>query len=241
MNKILKLALYTLFACAVMPAVADDVDVASTQSVTARMDCKTMKAKIDELNASGATDDAAKLQQQYRRDCVMRVSGLRSSYRGGALTVAAASAEMQNVKADIAAAQTDASSENNNTATTETVQQISDEQAKMCERLPDAIDAAADDTKSVLQETYDAYCAKTVAAPDTVIKTTMLILGPETPAETDEEKYARIAANLDAGLCPDGSKPNKFGCCGDEVFKDLGNLEFACCPKDGGECFPPVK
>lgn len=153
MNKILKLALYTLFACAVIPAMADDVDVESTQSVTARMDCKTMKAKIDELNASGATDD----------------------------------------------------------------------------------------TKSVLQETYDAYCATTVAAPDTVVKTTMLILGPETPAETDEEKYARIAANLDAGLCPDGATPNKFGCCGDEVFKDLGNLEFACCPKNGGECFPLVK
>ena len=49
-------------------------------------------------------------------------------------------------------------------------------------------------------------------------------------------------ANLDAGLCADGSAPNKFGCCGDEVFKDLGNTVFACCPKDGGgDCFPPLK
>lgn len=49
-------------------------------------------------------------------------------------------------------------------------------------------------------------------------------------------------ANLDAGLCADGSKPNKFGCCGDEIFKDLGNTVFACCPKDGnGDCFPPLK
>jgi hypothetical protein len=50
-------------------------------------------------------------------------------------------------------------------------------------------------------------------------------------------------ANLDAGLCADGSQPNKFGCCGDEVFKDLGNTVFACCPRDGGngDCLPPLK
>lgn len=48
-------------------------------------------------------------------------------------------------------------------------------------------------------------------------------------------------ANLDAGLCADGSKPNKYGCCGDEVFKDLGDTVFACCPKSGGDCFPPLK
>ncbi len=49
-------------------------------------------------------------------------------------------------------------------------------------------------------------------------------------------------ANLYAGLCADGSQPNKFGCCGDEVFKDLGNTVFACCPKEGvGDCFPPLK
>lgn len=49
-------------------------------------------------------------------------------------------------------------------------------------------------------------------------------------------------ANLEAGLCADGSAPNRFGCCGDEVFKDLGDTVFACCPKDGnGDCFPPLK
>lgn len=70
---------------------------------------------------------------------------------------------------------------------------------------------------------------------------------------TEEEKIAaenakilaeveKELANLDAGLCVDGSKPNKFGCCGDEIFRDLGNAVFACCPKDGGnECFPPFK
>lgn len=47
-------------------------------------------------------------------------------------------------------------------------------------------------------------------------------------------------ANLDSGLCADGSEPNKFGCCGDELFKDLGDTIFACCPPDGGDCFPPI-
>ena len=51
-----------------------------------------------------------------------------------------------------------------------------------------------------------------------------------------------IAKNIEAGLCADGSQPNKFGCCGEEVFKDMGNTVFACCPKNGeGDCFPPIK
>ena len=49
-------------------------------------------------------------------------------------------------------------------------------------------------------------------------------------------------ANLEAGLCADGSAPNRFGCCWDEVFKDLGDTVLAGCPKDGnGDCFPPLK
>ena len=50
-------------------------------------------------------------------------------------------------------------------------------------------------------------------------------------------------ANLDAGLCTDGSEPNKFGCCPGEVFKDLGDTVFACCPTEGEllDCFPPMK
>ena len=50
-------------------------------------------------------------------------------------------------------------------------------------------------------------------------------------------------ANLDAGLCADGSQPNKFGCCGDEIFKDLGDTVFACCIGDGEdmECYSPIE
>lgn len=61
---------------------------------------------------------------------------------------------------------------------------------------------------------------------------------PTEPDITPEQELE----NLDAGLCADGSKPNRFGCCGEEVFKDLGDSIFACCPKQGeGMCFPPIE
>ena len=58
-----------------------------------------------------------------------------------------------------------------------------------------------------------------------------------TPEEIQLEKELE---NLAAGLCADGTKPNKYGCCADEIFKDLGDLVFACCPKDGGDCYEPI-
>mgnify|MGYP003300335697 CR=1 FL=1 len=73
----------------------------------------------------------------------------------------------------------------------------------------------------------------------------------ETVTETVTEKEVepvepeltaeQIDANFAAGLCADGAKPNKFGCCADEIFKDMGNAVFACCPKSGGDCFPPIE
>ncbi|MBQ2017005.1 MAG: hypothetical protein II208_00560 [Alphaproteobacteria bacterium] len=58
---------------------------------------------------------------------------------------------------------------------------------------------------------------------------------------SEDEILEQELMNLDAGLCADGSKPNKYGCCSGELFKDLGNAVFACCPKEGGDCFPPIK
>ena len=64
----------------------------------------------------------------------------------------------------------------------------------------------------------------------------------EVSAPLEEELTPeQVLANLDAGLCADGTKPNRFGCCTGEVFKDLGDTVFACCPEDGGDCFPPLK
>lgn len=66
----------------------------------------------------------------------------------------------------------------------------------------------------------------------------------ESAQETEEDLKAQLEqelANLNSGLCADGAKPNKYGCCGDEIFKDMGNMVFACCPKSGGDCFPPIQ
>ncbi|MBR1380780.1 MAG: hypothetical protein IJ560_04330 [Alphaproteobacteria bacterium] len=41
--------------------------------------------------------------------------------------------------------------------------------------------------------------------------------------------------------CQDGLPPDKNGCCSDEEYTDMGNLGFNCCPKSGGDCFPPIK
>lgn len=60
---------------------------------------------------------------------------------------------------------------------------------------------------------------------------------PETFLTPDE-----IDAFLAAGLCEDGTKPNRFGCCSGEVFKDLGHNVYACCPREGDAmCYPPIK
>ena len=43
-------------------------------------------------------------------------------------------------------------------------------------------------------------------------------------------------------LCLDGSAPDANGCCGAEVYTDMGAAGFNCCPPDGvSDCFPPIK
>ena len=50
----------------------------------------------------------------------------------------------------------------------------------------------------------------------------------------------KVAENRAKGLCDDGAKPNRYGCCAGEKFKEVSQMEFACCPKYGdGECIEP--
>lgn len=46
---------------------------------------------------------------------------------------------------------------------------------------------------------------------------------------------------LDGITCPDGNDPDKNGCCAGEVYTDMGDLGFNCCPEDGSDCFPPIR
>ena len=41
--------------------------------------------------------------------------------------------------------------------------------------------------------------------------------------------------------CPDGNRPDKNGCCGNEVYTDAGDGWMVCCPEGGDNCFPPMK
>ena len=40
--------------------------------------------------------------------------------------------------------------------------------------------------------------------------------------------------------CKDNASPDINGCCTGEEYKDMGDQGFACCPMDGGDCFPPI-
>lgn len=41
--------------------------------------------------------------------------------------------------------------------------------------------------------------------------------------------------------CLDGTQPDKNGCCDGELYTDMGDLGYNCCPESGGDCFPPIK
>ena len=40
--------------------------------------------------------------------------------------------------------------------------------------------------------------------------------------------------------CEDGSPPDANGCCAGEIYTDMGEQGFNCCPEAGGDCFPPI-
>lgn len=41
-------------------------------------------------------------------------------------------------------------------------------------------------------------------------------------------------------LCLDGTAPDANGCCTGEIYTDMGEQGFNCCPEAGGDCFPPM-
>ena len=41
-------------------------------------------------------------------------------------------------------------------------------------------------------------------------------------------------------LCEDGTPPDGNGCCTGEIYTDMGDQGFNCCPQTGGDCFPPL-
>ena len=41
--------------------------------------------------------------------------------------------------------------------------------------------------------------------------------------------------------CEGGALPDEYGCCPGEIYTDMGEQGFNCCPEAGGDCFPPIQ
>ncbi len=188
-------------------------------SVSDRKTCAEIQSQIDALGAMDAPDasqtaELANLRETYRRDCVKRSTG-RS--RGGAVrTPVADTVDEDDDKVVV----------NNDTET---------QTAAPCD-VPDEHGCCPGEVYTDMGPQGFNCCPS-----DGGMCFAPMAVEPTAPDKSEEEIAAEIEKNIAAGLCADGSKPNKFGCCAGETFKDLGNTVFACCRDGGDECFPPIK
>ena len=60
----------------------------------------------------------------------------------------------------------------------------------------------------------------------------------QNPFESKESAPEEVVEVL---TCEDGSLPDGNGCCAGEIYTDMGDQGFNCCPETGGDCFPPIK
>lgn len=188
-------------------------------NVAERMSCDDINARIIELTAVSepdelVIDELTNLKAEYRRSCTKSARGRRN---------AAASRVVVNNSVPVA-------------ETFEVAEPQSEEDTVVNEdALSENIPADTDVVQENLQEEIlvpeenDVTGEHIEAQQDTVSEEELL-----------KKELEQELANLDSGLCADGTPPNKYGCCADELFKDMGNMVFACCPKDGGDCFPPI-
>lgn len=216
-----------LFLCVmsvVAPAFADEA------KITERKTCEQIRAEIAALSAIENPDaeqqqELKQLVLQQRTSCSAKANGRRTVSRQMPLAQGATENSATTPKGDVLD------------------EYIATKKAN-CEKLNTEIEKQKQDsTKTYLvvemQKYYDADCVEhsTGSVAETVVE-----VAASMPTKTEEEWAAEFDANLAAGLCGDGTKPNRFGCCTEEVFKDLGDEGFACCPKNGDYlCFPPLK
>ena len=86
---------------------------------------------------------------------------------------------------------------------------------------------------------------ETVAADDVVDMSASVVDMSTEPTIVSESVPMAVASDLvpaDSNLpmCPDGTAPDVNGCCGGEIYTDMGDLGFNCCPQSGGDCYPPL-
>lgn len=192
---------------------------ANDEVVSARVTCADIQAGIAELSGvvepdAETIDELTKLKADYRRSCSRSARGRKSS--------ASSRVVVQSVAVDVP--QDEAVADEKKAEDVVVAQKA---EADVVEEIENAdVEKEQANTENVAEYVADATAEQT----------------EEVVAEPTEDELLELELkNLEAGLCADGSKPNKYGCCGDELFKDLGNAVFACCPKEGGDCFPPIK
>lgn len=98
-------------------------------------------------------------------------------------------------------------------------------------------DAYYQNQKQVFQETYPAgsqsYNEDILGL---TYDDTGAIQNPFIETATEEE----AAVTETVITCPDGGAPDANGCCAGEIYTDMGEQGFNCCPESGGDCFPPI-
>lgn len=64
------------------------------------------------------------------------------------------------------------------------------------------------------------------------------------PDGTVQNPYAATSEPVEEApavlTCEDGNPPDTNGCCAGEIYTDMGEQGFNCCPEAGGDCFPPI-
>lgn len=237
MKSIYKIAIVSLVVGVTVAAFAQEVDATSTEVeevateevtteavVTDRVDCEEIKVKIAELSAIEEPDDETvaeltELKAQQRKSC-MRHAGARSARSA----TRGRGAPIKNPEAVASPVVSETEVE------TDVVAEVSVAATPSVCDVPDENGCCPGEKYVDMGELGFNCCPESGGDCFPPIKT------EPTPEE--------VTKNIEAGLCADGSKPNKFGCCGEEVFKDLGNTVFACCPKGWEkkeDCFPPIK
>lgn len=217
--KLYKLAFASMVAGFATAAVA--AEPSATSNITERKSCDQIATEIAELSAitepdADTIDALTKLKQQQRSLC---------QKRAGARGVAAKKARSLPLSSDESESKSDKDTDTD----------------KTCE-TPDKNGCCPGEKYTDMGELGFNCCPETGGDcfPPMAVSVSDAAPASETepaPELTDEQRIE----NIESGLCADGTKPNKYGCCGDEIFKDMGNTIFACCPKSGGDCFPPIK
>lgn len=188
-------------------------------NVAERMSCDDINARIIELTAVSepdelVIDELTNLKAEYRRSCTKSARGRRN---------AAASRVVVNNSVPVV--------ETFEVAESQSEEDTVVNEDALSENIPADTDVVQENLQEeiLVPEENDVTGEHIEAQQDTVSEEELL-----------KKELEQELANLDSGLCADGTSPNKYGCCADELFKDMGNMVFACCPKDGGDCFPPI-